>query len=196
MSTSKTYAVAIAFRGHPYGFVVDANTDNEAKIDALVALALYLDEACALEDNDGQIIAGIIAKARSLSDGDDLNAMIQEEDYSWALVLGHAEEVVSLWRHGFECGKLRDGQHSLMRERNHWRDRAFQMLNAAKKYNWKYLHACEHWDELREQYNEMQDYYDAMQREGREQLAKARILQIGFLAAGVGLGLVIHHLIF
>jgi hypothetical protein len=105
------------------------------------------------------------------------------EDAPETIIIGHyAEEVVSIDQHGNEIG--------------HWRDRAFQNIRAAKGYRESYLHSCDQWAVLREQYNEMLDYYHAMQREIQEQLAQARILHLAFLAAGVGLGLVAYHLIF
>lgn len=202
-------------------FVQTAPNEVAASIDALQALYAHLSdydarynfyEKCQpfCEWLEAQNFATLEALQKAIDDASD--------DAPETIWIGHyTEETVSDWQYKEDIALLRlqleeSRQQTrqaqalatkaqtmwdkMLGQRNHWRDRAFQMLSAAKGYQESYLHSCGQWVVLREQYNEMQDYYDAMHRESCEQLAKSHILHLAFLAAGIGLGLIIHHFIF
>lgn len=186
MSTPKTYAIAIACGGYPHVFAQTAPNEVAATIDALRVLYGHLSDHDARYDFYEKCVPFCeLLEAQNFVTLEALQNAIDDanEDAPETIIIGHyAEEVISTRRHGNEIG--------------HWRDRAFQMLNAAKGYRESYLFAKDQFAQYRESVNEL-DAREANLFDGlREQLAKARILHLAFLAAGVGLGLIAYHLIF
>lgn len=186
MSTTKTYAIAIACGGYPHVFAQTAPNEVAATIDALRVLYGHLSDHDARYDFYEKCLPfceGL--EAQNFVTLEALQQAIEDanEDAPETIIIGHyAEEVVSCLWHLYQADR--------------WKSRAYKLLRAAKGYKRELFFEqgrVEFWEDAylgtcREAHKEF-EAKDAL-------VNRARILHIGFLAAGFGLGLIAYHLIF